>query len=118
MLFTYLILVIGILFALFMPISFLLTSKLLGPNPKNNKIKGAPYESGEEVIGSAKDIDNEYLGFFSIFLSFEIIVIILLLWASVSNYLQYTSSLLLISISIISMVLSLIGYKIASEINE
>ncbi len=117
MLFVYLVLIISGIFALFMPVSFLLTSKLLRPNQTKNKTKDAPYESGEEIIGHSRDIDNEYLGFFPIFLSFEIIAIILILWASVSDYFSYTNSLLLILISLFSVIFSLIGYKIASEIS-
>jgi len=117
MLFIYLILIISFVFALFMPISFLLTSKLLRPNTSRNQTKDAPYESGEEVIGYSRNIDNEYLGVFPIFLSFEVIIIILILWASASNYFSYTNSLMLILISLFSVVFSLIGYKLASGVN-
>ena len=115
---TYLILIISFLFALFLPFSFLLLSKLLRPKSSKNHVKNAPYESGEETIGYSKDIYSEYTGFFPVFLSFEVIIIILIFWASVSNYVSYKNSILLLSISVIAVILSLISYKLASGVNE
>ena len=67
MLYDYVALVLFVVFAIFIPVSFLLTSKLLRKRGTGNPVKNSPYESGEETIGRSKDIDNEYLSYFMLF---------------------------------------------------
>ncbi|MCL5117586.1 MAG: NADH-quinone oxidoreductase subunit A [Candidatus Marsarchaeota archaeon] len=114
---TYIVLVVSFLFAVFMPLSFLAASKLLRPNKAKNPVKNAPYESAEQTVGKSMDVINEYLGFFSIFLAFEIIIIAMVLWAYSSRYFSYGASLLIILSLILSMVFSLIAYKLSSEVH-
>ncbi len=114
----YVTLIISFLFALFMPLSFLIASKLMRVKKEKNPIKNAPYESAEETIGGSLNIMNGYIGFFSIFLSFELITVILILWAYSSNYFSYTTSLLILFTLVLSMIFSLIAYKLSSGINE
>ncbi len=114
---TSIVLVVSFLFAVFMPLSFLAASKLLRPNTAKNHVKNAPYESAEQTVGKSMDVINEYIGFFSIFLAFEIIVIAMVLWAYSSKYFSYGASLLIILSLILSMVFSLIAYKLSSEVH-
>ena len=81
MLYNYVALLIFIAFAVFMPVSFIFTAKLLGKKRTGNPVKNAPYESGEETVGNSRDIDNEYLPHFMVFLPFEIIIVALILWS-------------------------------------
>jgi NADH:ubiquinone oxidoreductase subunit 3 (subunit A) len=104
-----------ILFAIFVPVSFLLTSKMLRPSKPGNRVKNTPYESAEEPIGRSGDVDNEYLAFFAIFLPFEVISMIILLWAVAARSLAAGINVAVIGLLIITMVLALAGYKFASE---
>jgi NADH:ubiquinone oxidoreductase subunit 3 (subunit A) len=82
---TYLALLIFLLFGAFLPISMILTSKLLRPERSDNSVKNANYESGEESVGGRISIMKEYLHYFSLFLAFDIITAIILIWAFAGN---------------------------------
>ncbi|EQD49860.1 NADH-ubiquinone/plastoquinone oxidoreductase chain 3 [mine drainage metagenome] len=112
MFYTYIALIFFIAFALFIPAAFLLTAKLLGHREPGNKAKNAPYESGELPIGSSRDIDNEYLPYFTAFLPFEIVAVVLLVWSVASPSLGYTTNLLYIMLPIFSLIFVFISYKL------
>lgn len=114
MLYNYIALLIFIAFAVFMPVSFLMIAKFLGRRDQGNPVKNAPYESGEETIGNSRDVDNEYLPHFMIFLPFEIIIAILILWSTVSRSLNYGADAAILGLGIIATALAFIGYKMAS----
>ncbi len=118
MLYTYIALIFFIAFALFIPAAFLFTAKLLGKKVPGNKAKNAPYESGEATIGSSRDIDNEYLPYFTMFLPFEIVAIILLVWSASSASLGYLTNMLYIALPILSLIFVFIGYKLISGRND
>lgn len=104
-------------FAIFVPVSFLISSKLLRKNSPGNPVKNAPYESAETSIGSGRDIDNEYLPFFALFVAFEIIGMLVLLWSLVTRQLGYGANLLVIGLTIVSMAFALIGYRFTIDKN-
>jgi NADH:ubiquinone oxidoreductase subunit 3 (subunit A) len=112
-LYNYIALLIFSAFAVFVPLSFVLTAKLLGRKPESNPIKNAPYESAEETVGSSKDIDNEYLPYFMIFLPFEIVLVVLISWSTVTKSLNFTSNIAIIMLGVVSTILSFVGYKMA-----
>ena len=114
MLYNYAALLIFIAFAVFMPTSFVLTAKLLGRREAGYRVKNMPYESGEETTGTSRDVDNEYLPYFMIFLPFEVVTVILILWSTVSKSVGYLNGIAIMSLGIIATVLSLVGYKLAS----
>ncbi len=115
MLYNYLALVFFAAFALFIPVSFLLTAKLLGRKEQGNPVKNAPYESGEETVGTSRDIDNEYLPYFLIFLPFEIVIALLLLWAIAANSISHVYNLEIILLGLFATILSFIGYRLANS---
>ncbi len=112
MMYNYIALLIFIAFAVFIPTSFVLTAKLLGRKKSPNPVKNAPYESGEETVGSARDVDNEYMPYFMLFLPFEIIVAMLLLWSSASHVMGYLTSMELLGLAAVSTVMTFAGYKL------
>ena len=114
-LYNYIVLILFGFFAVLIPSLFLLSSKLLRKNYSNNNVKDSPYESGEETIGSNRDIDNEYLPFFTIFIPFEIISVLILLWASVSYGMSYDLNLYYILLLSISTIAAIFGYKFISD---
>ncbi|MFI5412672.1 MAG: NADH-quinone oxidoreductase subunit A [Candidatus Micrarchaeales archaeon] len=113
--YNYIALVFFALFALFIPASFLLTSKLLRHKSRGNRVKNMAYESAEEPIGRSRDVDNEYLPFFAMFLPFEIIAIIIVLWSTAARNMTTGTNVLVIGLLIISMALALAGYKFTTD---
>ena len=115
--YDYLAILIFALFAVFVPVSFLMTSKMLRPRGSPNRVKNAPYESAEETIGGSRDIENEYLPFFALFLPFEIIAIIMLLWSIGARSISYTTDLMVLGLAVGSMGFAIVGYKFISDRN-
>jgi NADH:ubiquinone oxidoreductase subunit 3 (subunit A) len=117
MLYNYVALLVFIVMALFIPYSLLLTSIMLRRRIPRNKVKNAPYESAEEPIGSSKVVQIEYLPIFALFLPFEIISVIMLLWAYVAQQVSYISGLEMLGLIVVAMVFGLIAYKFISDKN-
>jgi NADH:ubiquinone oxidoreductase subunit 3 (subunit A) len=111
MLYDYVALLLFIAFAIFIPVSFLLAAKLIGRKESGNAVKNSPYESGEETIGSSRDIENEYLPYFMMFLPFEVIVAILILWSTTTRQMSYGVNIMIISLAVFAAAISLVGYK-------
>lgn len=115
MLYNYIALLLFIAFAVFVPVSFVLTTKLLGKKEPGNSVKNAPYESGEETVGDSRDIDNEYLPNFMIFLPFEMIIVILILWSTVAKTINFNTNIAIIMLGVLATALSFIGYKMIRD---
>ena len=71
MLYNYIAILFFAVLGISIPLLFLLIAKLIGRRSPGNKIKNAPYESAEESLGGSRDVDNEYLPYFMLFLPFE-----------------------------------------------
>ncbi len=63
------------------PAGILLFSFLIRPKSPKNDVLTENYESAEEPIGSEHTTMKEYFYYFLVFLSFEFISIIMLLWS-------------------------------------
>lgn len=116
--YNYIALVIFALFALFIPLSFLFASKLLRPRRAMNPVRGTPYESAEEPIGRSRDIVTEYLPYFVLFLPFEIIAMLLVLWSIAARGISIYTNLLIIGLAVVSMALALVGYRLTNRKEE
>jgi len=110
MLYNYIAILFFAIVAVFVPYSMLLTAKMLRRRRLDNPVKNAPYESGEKTIGKNRDIINEYLPYFMLFLPFEVVALLLLLWAPVSKSLSYTNNLLMIGLAGVAMLFAFLGY--------
>ncbi len=113
--YNYIALFIFILFSASVPISFLVTSWFLRPHPPKNPVKGTSYESAEAPIGRTKDIVNEYIPFFTIFLPFEIISMMTILWAIASRQLPALIDVAAIGLPLFGMAFAWLGYKMAVD---
>jgi NADH:ubiquinone oxidoreductase subunit 3 (subunit A) len=111
MLYNYIALVLFALFGIFIPTSFLFTAKLLGRRYKPNDVKEAPYESGEESIGGSRDIDTEYFPFIMLFLPFEVIAILVLVWSYAAGIMGKYPGLYMILLLLSATAFSIVGYK-------
>ena len=100
-------------FSILTPISLIVTSRALRRSTKRNNVKDSPYESGEESTGSRISIMNEYLHYFSMFIAFEIIVVIVLVWAPISKTLPEASSIAVLGLIAAAVLLEGITLLIA-----
>lgn len=117
MIYTYVAVAIFAGFGLLVALLFLLSAKLLSPSEPKNPVKNAPYESAEQTIGSNRDLDNEYLPFFMLFLPFEVLAVVLLIWSTVSRETTFNVSWGVMSLAAIAGIVAIAGYKIASGKN-
>ena len=92
------------LFAIFTPISLILTSKALRRLTTRNKVRDQAYESGEESTGTRIAIMHEYLHYFTMFISFEILAAVVLVWAPVSKSVGFTPSIAVLGLLVVGVV--------------
>jgi NADH:ubiquinone oxidoreductase subunit 3 (subunit A) len=111
MLYDYIALAVFTVLAFLVPLIFIVGSKLIARRSPGNHVKNAPWESGELSVGRARDIDNEYLPFFSLFLPFEVIVGILVVWSAVAYGLSYSVDLGMIILALAAGVAAGFGFK-------
>ncbi len=115
MLYNYAALAFFVVFGLSIPASYLLASRLLRRQEPRNAVKNAPFESGEDSIGTERNIQSEYLPYFVLFLPFEIVIAILFLWSYGSRSIPSGASAAVVALALIASVFSLLGYRLASE---
>ena len=112
MLYNYIAVLFFSILGILIPALFLLFAKLVGRRSPGNPVKNAPYESAEESTGGSRDIDNEYLPYFMLFMPFELMLVIIILWSTVARTIDYNTGLDIILLAVISMAFSLAGYKL------
>lgn len=110
---TILAILIFLAFSILTPISLIITSRTLRRSTKRNSVKDSPYESGEESTGSRISIMNEYLHYFSLFIVFEIVVAIVLVWAPISKALPQIPSFAVFGLLVAAVLLEGITLLIA-----
>ena len=77
---VYVAIIILAAFAVMEPLLMLLTSKFIRRGSRPNSVKDNSYESAESSSGGRTSVMNEYLHYFPMFLSFEVIAAIMLMW--------------------------------------
>ncbi len=113
MFYDYMALAVFSVLAIFVPLSLIVFSKLVGSKSPGNRVKNAPYESAEASVGKSRDIENEYMPFFALFLPMEIITAMLVVWVYAAQALSYYFGLGIITLGILSSLVAMAGYKIA-----
>jgi NADH:ubiquinone oxidoreductase subunit 3 (subunit A) len=111
MLYNYVALAVFTVLAFLVPLGMILGSKLIAKRSPGNPIKNAPWESGEASAGRSRDVENEYLPFFSLFLPFEVVVGILVTWSFVAYGLSFSVDLGMIVLAISAAVAVGFGYR-------
>jgi NADH:ubiquinone oxidoreductase subunit 3 (subunit A) len=96
------------LLAVFLPISLLIFSKLVRPNKGSNKVQRQNYESAEESIGDKVTVMNEYLHYFSMFMAFEVIGIIVIIWSAFSRQLLESKGIYVIALLVFGLFFELL----------
>ena len=96
--------------SVFVPMSLLLTAKLLRHKTNGNAVKGSPYESAEATIGRNRDVINEYLPFFMMFLPFELVAVLLLVWSSALRQASFANGTLAMGLAVMALAFAFAGY--------
>lgn len=104
---VYIVVIIFIAFALFIPASLILSSIFLGLKKKQNKVSKLNFESAEVTIGSNTSIMSEYFHYFTGFLAFEIVAGILLAWAYVARKISFQYDIYFLGFVFLCIVLEL-----------
>lgn len=110
--YNYLYLLFFAAFSLAIPALFLLASRLLRKNYSSNEVKNAPYESGEETIGKNLAVDNEYFPFIMLFLPFEIIAVLMLLFSSYIYSEKFAAGMELFGLVALAALFAVSGYAL------
>jgi NADH:ubiquinone oxidoreductase subunit 3 (subunit A) len=90
---AYVAIIIFITLAILEPLLMLLSSKLIRRRSRETRVKKGNYESAEESAGTRTSVMGEYLYYFPMFLVFEVLIAIMLVWVisakavgSIANY--------------------------------
>ena len=111
----YLAVVIFILISLFMPASMLLTSVLLRYTGSSNPVKRSNFESAEASFGARLSIMREYLHYFSMFLGYEIVAVMVVLWVFVAKGLPNLYSYMILGLAVFAFALELFVMFVAKS---
>ncbi len=109
--FVYIALIIFLLLAIFVPFSMIATSRMLRPKGNLNKTKTINYESAEVPIGAQRDITSNYLPYFPIFITFELVGIVAIVWSFSFLSLNTAQNTYMIMILLASTLLSIASTK-------
>ncbi len=104
--------------ALLEPALMLLGSKLVRRTSRRNTVKEASYESAEESRGRRTSVMNEYLYYFPMFLAFEVIVAVMLIWSVNASSVSATADYALLGLFVVSLIFEMLVIMIARWANE
>lgn len=107
--------VIFFVFAILTPASLIFASIMLRRRTKRNPVRDAAYESAEASTGTRISVMNEYLHYFGMFIAYEILVAMILVWAPVARTISFNSSVAMITLLIIGMAFAVFVMLIARK---
>ncbi len=81
MLSTYAAVFVLAVLAAILPAGMFLLNALLAPKVFQSDVKLTNYESAAKPIGTHRDVSNEYVAYFPIYLSMELVIIAVLAWS-------------------------------------
>jgi len=101
-------------FSMAVPVIFILFSKLINNKEPSDEVEASSYESSEETIGTDRTIFSNYLPYFTLFLPFEIIAVIVLLWSATAFSLPFYTNIAYLVLVALCALGSFIGFKHAN----
>jgi NADH:ubiquinone oxidoreductase subunit 3 (subunit A) len=110
MLYDYIAAFVVVLLSLAVPFLLILSSKMMQKKASPNRVKNAPYESGESPIGHTGNFESEYLSYFAIFLPIEFVAVLFLLVTALPGGTQAVGSYF-IALLVVAAIVSLALYK-------
>jgi NADH:ubiquinone oxidoreductase subunit 3 (subunit A) len=90
---AYLELLIFAVVAMLVPALMLAFSKLVRPASDGNDVETGPYESAEGSVGRNSTVMGEYAQYFVLFLAFEVIGAVAILWSTFARQLGFAGNL-------------------------
>ncbi len=115
MLYSYIAALVFGIISLAIPVLFLLASRFIRNNEPNDAVEVMPYESSEETIGDERAFFGDYVQFFTLFLPFEFIATLMLLWSAYANSLSIANNVFYIGLAGACLLIALIEYRIAQK---
>lgn len=115
---AYLQIIVFALIAVFVPLFLLLFSKLVRLRGNGNEVQTLVYESAEESVGQRVEIMHEYLHYFAIFLAFEIIAIMVIIWSTFSGQVRNASFSYILALLSFAVVFELLVFGIIKSKGE
>ena len=110
---VYLALLVCMLFALVVPFAMIFSSILIRNRKKSNRVKNASFESAEASVGSRISIMNEYMHYFSVFVAFDILIAIMLIWTYSASLLSNTTDMLILMLPVAGFMMVVITIAMA-----
>ena len=104
--------------AILEPLLMLLGSKMIRRKSRPNPVKKGNYESAEESFGSRTSVMNEYLYYFPMFLAFEVILAIMLIWVTSARSVGTVANYAILGLFIVSFIFELIVIMVARHVRE
>lgn len=108
MVYQYLQLLVFAIMALLIPAALLLVSRMMRRSGSGNRVMGKPYESAEETVGERVGMMREYLHYLVMFLAFEIIAVIVIMWSLFPRTVQVASGTYVMSFVAFGIVLEML----------
>jgi NADH:ubiquinone oxidoreductase subunit 3 (subunit A) len=101
--------------AVALPFVILLVAKLIGHPEEKNPVKDANYESAEASIGEKSSVAMEYMHYFPLFLGFELIAAIVIIWVAVARSIQMQYNIMVLLLTVFSIAFVIFGMAIARK---
>ena len=99
---VYIALIVFLIFSGLLPIGILLFSRAVRARHIRTSVRNASYESAEESTGPRITIMTEYIHYFPMFLAFEVVTAVLLIWVLVAASMPYVYSILVLLLAAVA----------------
>jgi NADH:ubiquinone oxidoreductase subunit 3 (subunit A) len=108
MLYTYVALSVFAILAVLVPAGMEIVSRLMRPRPSYGSARNQNYESAEDAGGHTRDITNDYLHYFPLFIAFEIVSVMAILWAFSASALDAAQNVYMVALLLFFTILTFV----------
>ncbi len=106
---AYIVVAVFVILSLFEPLSMLLFSRVVRRRSPGNPVKNGNYESAEDSIGTRTSTMSEYLYYFPLFIMFEVVTAVVLIWAVNAKAMQGAYDWPIVSVLVVSLFLEFLA---------
>ncbi|MGC8587166.1 MAG: NADH-quinone oxidoreductase subunit A [Candidatus Micrarchaeia archaeon] len=103
--------------AIALPFLIILIAKLIGEPEERNPVKNSNYESAEASIGEKSSLAMEYMHYFPLFLGFELIAAIVIVWVAVARSISFNYDMFVLLLAVLSAVFVMFGMALAHKVD-
>ncbi len=115
---AYIAIIIFIALAILEPLLMLLSSKLIRRRSRETRVKKGNYESAEESTGARTSVMGEYLYYFPMFLVFEILIAIMLVWVISAKAVGSTANYAILGLFVAGFIFEMLVIIMAKHARE